>query len=79
MKTSVKRIGNSLGIRFPKMLTQELNIKEGSDLNIRFFKNKIELTKAENTETLDDLLSQITDINKHSEIETYKAAGNEIC
>jgi antitoxin MazE len=79
MVTSVKKWGNSLGIRLPKSIADEVFLNEGSNLKISVIKGKIELTKIDSELELDDLLAEINAQNQHSEIDSGVIVGNELC
>jgi antitoxin MazE len=79
MVTSVKKWGNSLGIRLPKFIADEVFLNEGTNLKISVNKGKIELTKIDSELELDDLLADINAQNLHSEIDTGVIDGNELC
>lgn len=79
MQTSAKKWGNSLGIRLPKILANEMKITDGSNLNIKLVDNKIEISLADEVADLDELLSFVTIENKHNEIDTYSPVGRELC
>lgn len=68
--------GNSLALRLPKAMTESLQLKEGSLVNIRTEKNRIIVEPADEA-TLDEMLSLITPENIHKEIETGIATGKE--
>jgi antitoxin MazE len=78
MVTSVKKWGNSLGIRLPKSIAEDIVINDGSKLNIIVKNGKIELTKVESELNLDDLIAGITEQNLHNEIDSGVSIGNEL-
>lgn len=78
MLTSVKKWGNSLGIRIPKSIADEVLINEGTNLRITINNGVIQLTKYENDKKLDDLLSLINPENLHGEIYTADNIGKEL-
>lgn len=77
--TVIRKWGNSLALRIPQNLADEIGLSEG---------NKVELVKrgkglsvqpiVEEELTLDILLSKITPQNKHSIIDWGKPVGKEI-
>jgi len=79
MVTSVKKWGNSLGIRLPKSIADEVFLNEGSNLKISVNKGKIELTKIDSELELDDMLAEINSQNLHNEIDSGVIVGNELC
>lgn len=79
MVTAVKKWGNSLGIRLPKTIAKEMKLNEGTNLQLIYENDKIQLSKIVPEYSLDDFLSAIDTENLHSEIETHCAVGNELC
>lgn len=79
MEAVVSKWGNSLGLRLTKEISSELNIENGSKVNLKLKKNKIEISliKSENY-TLDAMLASINKNNIHKEISTDPAMGNEV-
>lgn len=79
MELQIKKWGNSLGLRIPQAIANQVNIQDGSTINLILKKNKIEIipVESENYE-LDDLINSITDSNLHSEISVGEPNGNEI-
>ena len=79
MVTAVKKWGNSLGIRLPKTIAKEMKLNEGTNLQLIYENDKIQLSKVIPEYNLNDFLSAIDTENLHSEIETHSAVGNELC
>jgi antitoxin MazE len=79
MKTKVSKWGNSLGLRIPKVLAQEMEVNEGSEVEISLENGRlvVKVVKVE-TEDLTDLLARVRPDNLHGEIETVGPAGTEI-
>ena len=78
MEIKVKKWGNSLAVRIPKSYAKEINIDDGSIINIFRDKDKIILQPKEKKEKLNKLLTQINKNNIHEEVETGIGGGNEI-
>ena len=79
METQVKKWGNSLGLRIPKVLARQLEINDGSTVNININNNKLEIIPLQkNNYNLSEMLANINKHNIHNEIETGEPAGNEI-
>ena len=78
METIIKKWGNSLGIRIPKPLSNQIAVKEGSKVNIELKNNKLILTSTEEEYILEDLLAKITTDNIHKEMEVSERIGKEI-
>ena len=79
MKSTVQKWGNSLAIRIPKSLANEINLFQGIEVNLVLFENKIQIEPVKKKKlTLDDLLNQVTEENIHQEVDTGTPVGKEI-
>ena len=77
MQSRIAKWGNSCGIRIPKSIAKELDINEGTAVEINIQNNNIVISKAR-AYRLDELLAKVTPQNTHSEIDTGKPVGQEI-
>jgi antitoxin MazE len=78
MKAIVKKWGNSLGLRFPKVYAEETGIYDGSKVDIRVSKGRLIIEPIqEDIQTLEELLKSVTRENIHNEIAT-DSIGEEI-
>jgi antitoxin MazE len=79
MKTRVRKWGNSLAVRIPKSFAQEVGLQNESSVEVSIIKGKLLVTPIarRSRPTLKQLLSQITDDNRHGEFHTGAALGNE--
>jgi len=79
METVIKRWGNSLGIRLPKVLAEHFNINNGSHLELRIEKDHIKILPVSNQKyTLKELMTKVSKKNIHSEIDTGNVVGKEV-
>ncbi len=80
MKTTVEKWGNGLGIQIPLSYCRQLNLKEGSVVEISQKKEGmlILLQKKTRQDELEELLSMISPENMHSEDFFGKENGNEL-
>ena len=78
MKTAVQKWGNSLAVRIPRPLADEVNLAENSTVDLSVRGGKLVIVPAEPELTLEMLVQAITDGNRHEEGETGKAVGREI-
>lgn len=79
MQTQIKKWGNSLALRIPKLLAEQLDIKTDSEVEIAVEDGQMVIKPLpEPTLTLEELLAQITDENLHEEVETGTAVGGEV-
>ena len=69
--------GNSLGIRLPQAIVQQVELHEGALVNISTENNKIILTPARPKYTLDELLKDVTPQMQHDELDWGEPAGEE--
>jgi antitoxin MazE len=77
MVATVKKWGNSLGLRLPNAIVKGYSLEDGSKVELQNVNNGIFILPKRKT-SLDTLIAGITSANKHEEIETGKAVGNEI-
>ncbi|GJM41551.1 MAG: multidrug transporter MatE [Ardenticatenaceae bacterium] len=79
MQTHVKKWGNSLALRIPKPLAEQLAIKTDTEVEIVVEGGQLLVRPLpEPNLTLEELLAQITDENLHDEVETGVAIGQEV-
>ena len=75
----VKKWENDLAVIIPSKLATEINLSEGSEMNINVVDGSLVVQpKKHQKYTLDELVKQITPENIHSEIDTGNAVGNEV-
>ncbi len=77
MQSRIAKWGNSCGIRLPGSMIKALDMSEGTSVDIHLEKDHIVVSKSK-TYQLADLLSKITPHNKHSEVATGPALGEEV-
>lgn len=79
MQTQVKKWGNSLALRIPKLLAEQLAIKNDTEVEIVVEGGQLLIRPLPEPKlTLEALLAQITDDNLHDEVETGTAVGSEV-
>lgn len=79
MKTTAQKWGNSLAIRVPKSVAQQVGLKEQDDLEIEVQDGNVVLKPyVRRVYRLEDLVKQITLKNVHGEVETGTSVGREI-
>lgn len=79
-ESTIARWGNSLGLRIPKRTADALGLKAGDAVCIEAAEDGIYLRKVRKKPvyTLDELLSQITEENKHAAVDWGDPKGREI-
>jgi len=75
METIVQKWGNSLGIRIPSAYAKELNLKNGSTVEISKEDGKIVIFPY--SETLEHMLDRVTAENMPEIVETGESVGRE--
>ena len=78
MRAKVQKWGNSLGIRIPKAVAQEVALETDSEVDLSTQDGRIVISPiAQKTVSLRQLLSKVTEANLHGEISTGKVEGRE--
>ena len=77
MKATIQRWGNSLGIRIPKIIAQDLMLENGSEVELFEESDKI-VIQPRKKPRLKDLLQEINVDNIHDEVEIGGLYGKEI-
>lgn len=78
METFVKRWGNSLALRIPRPLAQEVGLEEDSSVRILVEQGRLVVTPIRRPSyTLEALLAHVTPQNLHGEVSTGGAVGGE--
>ena len=79
MEAVIKKWGNSLGLRLPKVLAEHLNIDDGSRLELSLEKDYIKLLPLRKPKLkLSEMLSKVNKNNIHNEIDTVIPVGIEV-
>ena len=79
MQTKIKKWGNSLALRIPKLFALDVNLKPNNMVDISIDKGSIIITPISDKEySLEKLLKGISKNNLHGEIGTGAPAGKEI-
>lgn len=78
MQTRVQRWGNSLALRIPKALADEVGLKDNSPVQLSLHERQLVIVPLlQPTLSLEALLAQVTDNNRHTEMLTGPAVGGE--
>jgi antitoxin MazE len=84
MTTKITKWGNSYGIRIPKQFINELNLNEGSELELTIKGNTISIAPIKNKKlkiikyNLKDLLKNYDPKTRHEEFDWGPDVGREI-
>jgi antitoxin MazE len=76
MKSTIQKWGNSLGIRIPKLFAKQLELSDGSQVEVVQEGNKI-IIYPYTRESLDEKIKKINKQNVHSEISSGDQMGDE--
>ncbi len=79
MKMTAQKWGNSLAIRVPKSVAQQVGLQEQDDLDIEVQDGNVVLKpNLRRVYRLEDLVKLITRKNVHGEVETGTSVGREV-
>jgi len=79
MRTLIQKRGNSPDLRTPMPFAAEAGSHEDSAVDEAVRSGKLVVVAIEEPQlSIEDLVAKITPSNRHSEVETGKALGNEV-
>jgi antitoxin MazE len=79
MRTYVQKWGNSLALRIPKSFAVDSKLSLDSEVELSLENGRLIITPVSSRRArLLELISQITEENRHPEIDTGGPVGNEI-
>lgn len=79
METRVQKWGNSLGLRIPKALAEEVGLHHNSSVELSLHDGKLVISPiVKQPYRLNELLSQVNEQNLHHEFDTGPATGGEV-
>ncbi len=83
MKTKAQKWGNSLAVRIPRNVVQEIGLHPNDALTIEVQKGRIVLVPAEKggrvpRYRLEDLVKKITPKNRYKEVDFGRPVGREV-
>jgi antitoxin MazE len=81
MKTKAQKWGNSLAVRVPRGIAEDVGLKPEDSLEVEVVKGRIVLTPIAPRPTryrLDDLVKKITPKNRYKEEDFGKPIGREV-
>lgn len=77
MKAKIARWGNSLALRLPKTLIDELGFREDSLVEFAVLDGQLLVRSAAQVPTLEELVAGITPENRHQEVDWGPGQGAE--
>jgi len=79
MQTKIKKWGNSLALRIPKLFALDANLKLNKLVDLSIDKHSITITPIDEKEySLEKLLEGVSKNNLHGEFDTEAPVGKEI-
>jgi len=79
METRIQKWGNSLALRIPKPFAAEVGLEHNSPVEVSLVNGKLVIIPIlQPALTLEYLLAQVNEHNKHREVNTGYAVGNEV-
>lgn len=79
MVSMIARWGNSLAIRIPQNLAKEIDLTEGSEVEMVLLDGNLVIKpKTRRRYSIEELVQSITPDNLHSEVESGISVGTEI-
>jgi antitoxin MazE len=79
MQTRVQKWGNSLGVRIPRGLAEEVGLGVGTEVSLSAKGGELVVKPALPARlNLDDLLAGVSESNLHSSFDTGSALGSEM-
>lgn len=79
MSTKVQKWGNSLAVRIPDDVVEDMGLIPGKEVTVRKVRNTVVITpaRAKKRPTLEELVARITPENRHGETDWGKPMGKE--
>ncbi|HCS47373.1 MAG TPA: AbrB/MazE/SpoVT family DNA-binding domain-containing protein [Candidatus Aminicenantes bacterium] len=79
MRGRIQKWGNSLALRIPKSLADEMCMRQNSSIQLMIKEGALVVTPEREPQwRLEELLEKVTEANIHREWETGSAEGDEI-
>ena len=79
MRSKVQQWGNSLALRIPRPFAEEVGLRRQTEVEISLEDGRLVVSPlAPPRPSLTDLLAEVTEENRHAEIETGPPVGKEI-
>ena len=74
----IQRWGNSLALRLPKPIAEQLNLTEGVDVTLSVERGALVVRKTPKKTTLSELLAQCREDNRHDPVDWGPPVGREL-
>ncbi|HEY3762105.1 MAG TPA: AbrB/MazE/SpoVT family DNA-binding domain-containing protein [Verrucomicrobiae bacterium] len=77
MNATIQKWGNSLAVRIPKSVSQQIHVNEGDGVELKVDANGLLIRPAKRRYQLSGLVRKITPSNRHQETDWGKRSGKE--
>jgi antitoxin MazE len=77
MTAKIQKWGNSLALRIPKSVAQQINLSVGDGVELQVSGTELHVRPARRVYRLGDLVRKISDTNRHTETDWGYSAGRE--
>lgn len=78
MEARVKKWGNSLGIRIPSSMAEDIGLQEDSVVDLQSVSGKLVISPKKKKYVVEELLAQVNEENCHNETDWGGPVGKEI-
>jgi antitoxin MazE len=78
MRSRISKWGNSLAVRIPKHIGAEIELAEGTEIELSVHNGSIIITPVSSNYHLEDLVQGITAENRHTETDWGTPEGAEV-
>lgn len=78
MRTRVSKWGNSLAVRIPAALADEVRLSCGDSVELQVVDGALTLSTSRRVPTLEEMLASVRPGETHGEVDWGKPVGNEI-
>ena len=78
MTAQVQKWGNSLAVRLPKVVAEQIEVSEGQEVEMRIDSGAPVIKVVRRKYRLSELLKNVTPQNRHEEAQWGKPSGKEI-
>ena len=77
MTATIQKWGNSLAVRIPRAVAQQINVGDGDEVELKVNADSLVVRAARRRYRLADLVRRITPKNRHDEVDWSKPVGKE--
>jgi antitoxin MazE len=78
MRTKVQKWGNSLAVRIPKPIAEDVGLRPDADIEMSIQGGALVLAPTRREYNLEELVEGITPQNRHAEVDLGPPVGREI-